>query len=81
MAAYDQKLVDDGEAMYGYKLPINGNDIMEFLGIPGGHKVHEYKDLLINHAIKCDPHMSRESALKLIKGYNGKGNFKKHRNK
>lgn len=79
MKAYDQKLVDDGEAMYGYKLPIDGNDIMEFLGIPGGHKVHEYKDLLINHAIKCDPHLSRESALKLIKGYNGKGNFKKHR--
>lgn len=80
MKAYDQKLVDEGQAMYGYKLPIDGNDIMEFLGIPGGHKVHELKEMLLNHAIKCDPKLSRESAFKLIKGYNGTGKFKKHRN-
>ena len=42
MKAYDQKLVDEGNAVYGYKLPVNGNDIMEFFHIPGGHEVHEY---------------------------------------
>lgn len=77
MKAYDQKLVDNDQAVYGYKLPIDGNDIMEFLHIPGGHEVHVYKEALINHAIKCDPHLSRESCLKLLKGYKGTFDKKK----
>ncbi len=70
MMNYSAELMVKNEAMFGYKLPIDGNDIMQIKGIPGGHNVHVIKDAVLEYAIKCNPKMSRESAIKFIKGYN-----------
>ncbi len=70
MMNYSSKLIDKKEDMFGYKLPVNGDDIMKIKGIPGGHDVRVIKEALLNHAIKSNPKMSRESAIKFIKGFN-----------
>lgn len=70
MMNYSSKLIDKNEDMFGYKLPVNGDDIMKIKGIPGGHDVRVIKEALLNHAIKSNPKMSRESAIKFIKGFN-----------
>lgn len=72
MMDYSNKMILRGDAMFGYKLPVDGNDIMKVKGIPGGHDVRVIKDALIEYAIKSNPKMSRESAIKFIKGYNVK---------
>ena len=69
MMAYSNKMVENGVAMFGYKLPVDGNDIMQIKGIPGGHDVRVIKEALLNYAIKSQPKMSRETAIKFIKGY------------
>ena len=67
--AYSNKMIKNGLAMFGYKLPVDGDDIMKIKGIPGGHNVRVIKEALLNHAIKNSPKMSHESAIKFIKGY------------
>jgi putative nucleotidyltransferase with HDIG domain len=72
MMNYSAELMAKGEAMFGYKLPIDGNDIMQIKGIPGGHNVRVIKDALLEYAIKVNPKITRESAIKFIRGYNVK---------
>lgn len=67
---YNSKMVQENTAMFGYQLPVDGEDIMRVKGIPGGHDVRVIKDALLEHVIKCDPRMSRQSAIKFIRGYN-----------
>ena len=66
---YSNRMVSNGTAMFHYQLPVNGDDIMRIKGIPAGHNVKTIKEALINHVIKCNPKMTRESAIKFIKGY------------
>ena len=70
ITAYNNRMVSNDTAMFGYRLPVDGDDIMRVKGIPGGHDVRVIKDALLEHVIKCAPRMSRESALKFIRGYN-----------
>lgn len=70
ITTYNNRMVSNGTAMFHYQLPVNGDDIMRIKGIPGGHDVRVIKEALINHVIKCNPKMSRESAIKFIKGFN-----------
>lgn len=69
MMAYNSKMCSEGNALFGYKLPVDGNDIMQIKGIPGGHNVRVIKEALLNYVIKANPKLSRESAIKFIKGY------------
>lgn len=67
----DERLVDDADDMYGYKLPINGDDIMELLGIEPGRKVKEILDALIENAY-LDPSVSKRECIKFVKNGWGK---------
>jgi len=70
ITTYSNRMVSNNTAMFGYQLPVDGDDIMRVKGIPGGHDVRVIKDALLEHAIKCNPNMSRQSALNFIRGYN-----------
>ena len=70
ITTYSNRMVSNDTAMFGYKLPVNGEDIIRIKGIPSGHDVRVIKDALLEHAIKCKPRMSREYAIGFIKGYN-----------
>lgn len=52
--------------MFGYKLPIDGNDVMEGLGIQPGPMVKDVLKGVITHAFN-DPDISRESCLKIMR--------------
>ena len=67
--SYNLKMCLNGTALFEYKLPVDGNDIMRIKGIAGGHDVKVIKEALITYVIKCNPKMTRESAIKFIKGY------------
>ena len=61
------EMVNEGDAMFGYKLPVNGDDVMEYLGISPGCEVKQ----ILRHLtmVACsEPNMSREKALKYAKG-------------
>lgn len=61
------EMVNEGNAMFGYKLPVNGSDVMEYLGIGPGPEVRQ----ILRHLtlVACsEPKMSREKALKYAKG-------------
>lgn len=51
--------------MFGYKLPINGDDVMAELGVEPGPVVKDVLKGVLVHAFN-DPDISRESCLKLI---------------
>lgn len=52
--------------MFGYKLPIDGNDVMEILGIGPGPMVKDVLKGVLTHAFN-DPDISRESCLKIMR--------------
>lgn len=52
--------------MFGYRLPIDGNDVMEGLGIQPGPMVKEVLKGVLTHAFN-DPDITRESCLKIMK--------------
>lgn len=54
--------------MFDYKLPIDGNDVMEAKGLQPGRKVKECLDYALKLAYN-NPKMDRETMLKHIKGY------------
>lgn len=63
-----EKFKEDGTSMENYKLPVNGNDVMEVLGIEPCAKVKECLDWLMKFAFN-NPKISREELLKKIKQY------------
>lgn len=63
-----EKFKEDGTSMENYKLPVNGNDVMEALGIEPCAKVKECLDWLMKFAFN-NPKISREELLTKIKQY------------
>ena len=41
-------MIKDGTAMFGYNLPVNGEDIMEIKNIEPSQKIKEYMNLLLD---------------------------------
>ena len=72
--AKTDKMVEDGTAMFGYKLPVNGNDIMEVLNIGPCAKIQEILNSLLFYACK-HPKATKEEFIDNIKqaygGLNG----------
>ena len=62
------QMVDEGTDMFDYKLPIDGNDVMEIKGIKPGKEVRVCLDYAMKLAYN-NPKMDRELMLKHIKGY------------
>lgn len=65
---YDYFMKQMDNKMFGYKLPVNGNDIKEVLGIEGGIEIKRFLDILTKQSF-YNPNISRETCLKLIKGF------------
>ena len=55
-----------GNKMFGYKLPINGNDVMEVLNIKGGPIIKTILDELLDYAF-YDPDITKEECINYIK--------------
>ena len=53
--------------MFGYKLPVTGNDIMETLGIGPGPIIAEINNRLLKKAF-MDPNITRERCIQLLPG-------------
>jgi hypothetical protein len=58
--------------MIGYKLPVNGNDIMEIRNIKPGKEVKKILDYLFEEAFK-NPKITRDECVEIVKklNYNG----------
>jgi poly(A) polymerase len=56
----------DNSKMFGYKLPIDGNDVMEGLGIGPGPAVKEVLKGVMTHAFN-NPDITRERCMKIMK--------------
>ena len=54
--------------MFGYKLPIDGNNVMEILGIEPGPKVKKYLDYCMKFAFN-NPEITKEDCIKQIKSF------------
>lgn len=57
-----------GSAMFGYKLPISGKDVMEIKGIQPGPEVKDCLDYLLKLAF-VNPLRDKEEVIKHLKGY------------
>ena len=57
-----------GSAMFGYKLPLTGKDVMEIKGIEPGPKVKACLDYLLKLAF-VNPLRDKEDVIKHLKGY------------
>ena len=57
-----------GTAMFGYKLPLTGKDVMEIKGLQPGPGVKECLDYLLKLAF-VNPLMDKEEVIKHLKGY------------
>lgn len=51
--------------MLGYRLPVDGNDVMELLGIPPGPEVKKTLDALLREAFR-NPDITRDECIALI---------------
>jgi tRNA nucleotidyltransferase (CCA-adding enzyme) len=58
--------MNEAYKMFNYKLPINGNDVMDVLNISGGLLVKKVLDALLNRAFPNPDTLTRESCLKQI---------------
>ena len=63
---YSFALHNVGSKMFGYKLPINGNDVMEVLNIKGGPIIKTILDELLDYAF-YDPDITKEECINYIK--------------
>ena len=63
---YLMNRIDDAVKMFNYKLPVDGNDVMDVLKISGGVLVKKVLDRLINHAFSNPDALTRESCIKQI---------------
>lgn len=58
----------DGTAMYGYKLPVTGEDVMRIKGIRQGPKVKEYLAYLMKIALSR-PLITKEHLIRHLRGF------------
>lgn len=58
-------MVEAGTAMFGYKLPITGKDIIKTLDLSPGPMIKEYQQHLLRHAFE-NPQMTFEEAVQII---------------
>lgn len=63
---YSFALHNVGSKMFGYKLPINGNDVMEVLNIKGGPIIKTILDELLDYAF-YDPDITKEECINYIR--------------
>lgn len=63
---YSFALHNVGSKMFGYKLPINGNDVMEVLNIKGGPIIKTILDELLDYAF-YNPDITKEECINYIK--------------
>lgn len=66
MKVYQEALLKVGPKMFGYKLPVNGNDVMEALNIQGGPLVKEILEMLLDYAFE-NPDITKEECLTIVK--------------
>lgn len=59
--------------MFGYKLPVNGNDVCNILGIAPSSSVKDILDILIKRAFS-KPEVTRDECIAIIKGTKIKNN-------
>jgi putative nucleotidyltransferase with HDIG domain len=64
----EKKYQENDESLIGYKLPVNGNDVMETLGMQPSIKVNECLQWLLKFAFN-NPKITREELLKNLKHY------------
>lgn len=62
------EMIEENTDMFGYRLPIDGNDIMAIKGLKPGREVKEYLDYALKLAFN-NPKIDKETLLKHIKGY------------
>lgn len=63
-----EREINYNTSMFGYKLPIDGNDVMEILGIEPGPNVKKY----LGHCLKMafnNPNITKEQCIKEIKHF------------
>ena len=63
-----EQMKAEDSAMFGYKLPLTGKDVMEIKGIKPGPKVKECLDYLMKLAF-VNPLSDKEEVIKHLKGY------------
>ena len=63
-----EEMKTEGSAMFGYKLPLTGKDVMEIKGIGPGPAVKECMDYLLKLAY-VNPLRDKEEVIKHLKGY------------
>ena len=63
-----KRFKEEGTSMENYKLPVNGNDVMEALGIEPCAKIKECLDWLMKFAF-VNPKITKEELLKQIKQF------------
>jgi poly(A) polymerase len=63
-----EEMKHEGSALFGYKLPLTGKDVMEIKGIKPGPKVKECLDYLMKLAF-VNPLRDKEEVIKHLKGY------------
>lgn len=62
-----KELESEGNAMFNYKLPITGDEIMEFKGINPGPEVKKYKEYLLKMAFNNAKELTKDVCFKYIK--------------
>lgn len=63
---YFVRHIDDAVKMFNYKLPVDGNDVMDVLKISGGVLVKKVLDALMNRAFPNPDTLTKDSCLKQI---------------
>lgn len=63
-----EEMKAESTAMFGYKLPLTGKDVMEIKGIGSGPQVKECLDYLLKLAF-VNPLRDKEETMKHLKGY------------
>ena len=63
-----EQMKAEGTAMFGYKLPLTGKDVMEIKGIQPGPAVRDCLDYLLKLAF-VNPLSDKEEMIKYLKGY------------
>lgn len=67
------EMIEEKTDMFGYRLPIDGNDVMVIKGLKPGREVKECLDYALKLAFN-NPKIDKETLLKHIKGYKVKNN-------
>ena len=61
-----KKMIEKGQAMFGYKLPVDGNDVMEILSINPSKNVKRYLNLLMDMAY-ANPFITKKECETILK--------------